>query len=190
MLTYGIDVSPFQSEETPGTWPGAEFAFIKATEGHTWVSPVQSAQAEAARKAGRAVGFYHFMWPGNIELQAEWFVTQCASVPGDVLAIDWETCEDGSVPSCADKDALLAAVKRLRPNHRVILYCNRDFWLNRDTTSGCQDGLWIADYAAAPGKPGILHPWVFHQYSDANGMDRDVWNGSSLQLHNWMHFAA
>lgn len=184
MLTYGIDVSADQSEELPGSMPGVEFAFIKATEGHTYTSPTQSAQASAARHAGRAVGFYHFLWPGNIQTQAEYFVTQCASVPGDVLAVDWETTEDGTAASCDEKDEMLRAVKRLRPNHRVILYCNTDFWFHHDTDSYAGDGLWIADYTNA-GRPRIKAGWKFHQYADGPGCDRDVFNGSAAQLHQW-----
>jgi GH25 family lysozyme M1 (1,4-beta-N-acetylmuramidase) len=184
MLTYGIDVSSVQDEELPGTMAGISFAMIKATEGHTYTSPTQKAQAAAARKHGRTVGFYHFLWPGNIAAQAEYFVTQCASVPGDLLAVDWETTEDGTAASCAEKDEMLRAVKRLRPNHRVLLYCNTDFWFHHDTTSYCADGLWIADYTAA-GRPRIKHPWTLHQYADGPTCDRDVFNGSPTQLHSW-----
>lgn len=184
MLTYGIDVSSNNSEEVPGTTPGIEFVMVKATEGHTYTSPVQKAQAAAARKHGRVVGFYHFLWPGNIEQQAEYFVEQCASVAGDVLAVDWETTTDGTWATCAEKDEFITAVRHLRPHHRVVLYCNRDFWLERDTTSFCGDGLWIADYTHA-GKPRIKHGWTFHQYADKPGTDRDVYNGSPAQLHAW-----
>lgn len=184
MLTYGIDVSSAQSEDLPATMPGQSFVMIKATEGRTYTSPVQSAQANAARKAGRTVGFYHFLWPGNIEAQAEYFVKQCASVPGDLLAVDWERTEDGTCASNAEKDEMIRAVKRLRPNHRVLLYCNTDFWFHHDDTSYCGDGLWIADYTSA-GRPRIEHPWTIHQYADGPTADRDVYNGSASQLHTW-----
>lgn len=185
MLTYGIDVSSEQGEEVPAVTPGIDFAWIKATEGHSYTSPVQKGQAAAARKHGRVVGFYHFLWPGNIKAQAEYFVTQCASIPGDLLAVDWETTSDGTWATCAEKDEFLALVKELRPHHRVVLYCNRDFWLERDTTSQCGDGLWIADYVSA-GRPRIRHGWAFHQYSDGAGnLDRDVYNGSPAGLRSW-----
>lgn len=186
MLTYGIDVSSQQAEEVPGVTPGIDFAFIKATEGHTYVSPVQSAQASAARKHGRTVGFYHFLWPGNLRAQAEFFVEKCASVPGDLLAVDWETTTDGTWASNQEKDEFLHLVKELRPQHRVLLYCNLDFWLDRDHTSQCGDGLWIADYGSSAGRPRIKHGWAFHQYSDGAGkIDRDVYNGSPAGLRSW-----
>lgn len=171
-MLHGIDVSGYQ----PATLDvaGKAFVFVKATEGVSYINPRQATQAAAARKAGAVVGFYHFARPGNAEAQAKYFVEKCGSVEGDILAIDWE---DTGV-SCASKDALLKAVKKLRPSHKVVLYCGRDFWLNRDTSSYCEDGLWIADYSHAAGKPAIEHPWLFHQYSD-KPVDQDVANFST-----------
>jgi Glycosyl hydrolases family 25 len=57
-------------------------------------------------------------------------------------------------------------VKELRPNHRTILYCNRNFWLNHDSTSYAGDGLWIAQYNGDPGSPDIRADWVIHQYTN------------------------
>lgn len=157
MTVNGVDVSAYQP--TYAT-KGLDFVFVKATEGHTWTSPVQGKQVTAARDAGTVVGFYHFLWPGDIGAQAAHFVGQCASRPGDILACDWETTSDGTAASCAEKDAFLAEVKRLRPGLRTVLYCNTDFWHHRDTTSHCGDGLWIADVTTA-GHPRVTHPWTF-----------------------------
>lgn len=172
----GVDVSAYQSSYSTD---GLSFVFIKATEGHTYTSPVQGKQADQARAAGCVVGFYHFLWPGNIQEQAEYFVEKCDSVPGDLLVVDWETTGEGTHASCAEKDAFIAAVKKLRPGHKVGLYCNTDFWLHKDVTSDCGDFLWIADPNHPAGSPGIQHPWTFHQYSWAGGIDRDVANFAS-----------
>ncbi|MFE5037153.1 GH25 family lysozyme [Streptomyces sp. NPDC056683] len=168
-MLNGIDVSGYQSA-TPDV-SGQSFVFIKATEGTTYINPRQDSQAATARAAGAVVGFYHFARPGDMQAQAAYFVDKCDSVDGDVLVIDWE---DSGV-SCADKDALLKAVKALRPTHKVLLYCSRSFWLGIDTTSYCEDGLWIADYSHPAGSPAIQHPWLFHQYSQ-DGVDKDVAN--------------
>ncbi|MFD0032543.1 GH25 family lysozyme [Streptomyces sp. NPDC127172] len=168
-MLNGIDVSGYQPA-TPDV-SGKAFVFIKATEGTSYVNPRRAAQTAVARAAGAVVGFYHFGRPGSVQAQAQYFVDQCDAVDGDVLAIDWE---DAGV-SCADKDALLKAVKKLRPAHKVVLYCGRDFWLNRDKTSYCEDGLWIADYSHAAGSPAIEHPWLFHQHTD-HPVDQSVAN--------------
>jgi len=101
--------------------------------------------------------------------QAAYFVKHAGAVDGDILAIDWE---DSGVSS-ADKDTLVKAVKALRPGLKVVLYCNSYFWLHRDTSGYRGDGLWIADYGHAAGKPPIKDAWLFHQYDD-KPVDQDV----------------
>ncbi|MEW2301965.1 GH25 family lysozyme [Streptomyces sp. NPDC006655] len=179
-MLHGIDVSDYQSS-TLNDVTVQDFVIIKATEGVSYTNPKQSAQAAYARAHGAVVGFYHFARPGDMQAQAEYFVQQAASVDGDILAIDWE---DSGV-TCAQKDALLKAVKALRPTHKVLLYCGRDFWLNIDTTSYCEDGLWIADYSHQAGDPAIQHPWTIHQYSQSP-IDQDVANfTSAAALQTW-----
>ncbi|MCX3058406.1 GH25 family lysozyme [Streptomyces beihaiensis] len=181
-MLHGVDVSAHQSSF--GT-EGRSFAFVKATEGHTYVNPRQTEQAKLARDAGLVVGFYHFLWPGHIRTQAEYFVTKCASRLGDMLAVDWETTEDGTHASNAEKDEFIREVKRLRPHHhRVLLYTNRHYWLNVDRTSYAGDGLWIADYVTA-GEPRIEAKWRFHQYTD-HPLDKNVAAFSSkAALREW-----
>ncbi|MEU6541009.1 glycoside hydrolase family 25 protein [Streptomyces sp. NPDC047000] len=169
-MLHGIDVSAYQSSAF-GT-DGLSFAFIKATEGRSYVNSKLSAQTKTARDAGLVVGFYHFLWPGDLTAQAEYFVSKAPEKAGDVLAVDWETTGDGTHASNAEKDSFIRKVKALRPHNRVVLYTNRNFWLNIDTTSYAGDGLWIADYVSA-GRPRIEAKWRFHQYTDAP-LDKDV----------------
>lgn len=164
-MIKGIDVSAYQSETYSRS--GYDFVIVKATEGRTYVNPKQSAQAARARAAGLVLGFYHFLWPGNIAAQAKYFVEKCASRPGDILACDWEHTSSGTAATSAEKDAFMKEVKRLRPDHRVILYCNVDFWVNRDTSSYDGDGLWIAQYNGRPGDPSIRAKWLIHQYTSS-----------------------
>jgi hypothetical protein len=139
-----------------------DFCFVKATEGTSYVNPKMRAQADWARSHGRVVGFYHFLRPGSMRRQAAYFVQHAASRPGDPLWADWE---DPDV-SCADKDAFLREVARLRgDDHRVGLYCSTSYWTGRDTTSYCADALWIAHYGVGAGHPRIRARWLFHQYT-------------------------
>ncbi|MFF3496133.1 glycoside hydrolase family 25 protein [Streptomyces sp. NPDC002795] len=168
-MIRGIDVSSHQSTFDTD---GVSFVFIKATEGRSYVNPRLAAQTKRARDAGCVVGFYHFLWPGNITAQAEYFVSKAPEKAGDLLAADWETTGEGTHASNAEKDKFIREVKRLRPNHRTLLYSNRNFWLNIDTTSYAGDGLWIADYVSA-GKPRIQADWRIHQYTD-RPLDKNV----------------
>lgn len=171
MTIKGQDWASYQSA-TPST-KGLSFVFIKATEGTNYVNPRMASQAKTARDAGLHVGFYHFVRPGDMKAQAAYFVEKCASVEYDSLWLDWE---DTGV-SCAQKDTFIKEVQRLRgSNHRVGLYCNTYFWLNRDTTSFCGDALWIADPNHPAGKPDIKHAWTIHQYSIVGSVDQDVAN--------------
>lgn len=169
-MLRGIDVSSYQSS-TYDT-DGLSFVFIKATEGRSYVNPKLAAQTQRGRDAGLVVGFYHFLWPGNLTAQAEYFVGRAPERAGDILAVDWETTGEGTHASNAEKDRFIRTVKELRPNNRVLLYANRHFWLNVDTTSYAGDGLWIADYVSA-GKPRIKAKWRFHQYTD-DPIDKNV----------------
>ncbi|MFJ6573665.1 GH25 family lysozyme [Streptomyces sp. NPDC091292] len=168
-MLRGIDVSAYQSSFDTD---GLSFVFVKATEGSSYINPRQTVQAKQARDAGCVVGFYHFLWPGNLKAQAAYFVEHAVSKAHDLLAVDWEWTGEHTRASNAEKDSFLREVKRLRPHHRVLLYTNRDFWLNVDTTSYAGDGLWIADYTTA-GKPRIQADWTIHQYTD-QPLDKDV----------------
>jgi GH25 family lysozyme M1 (1,4-beta-N-acetylmuramidase) len=181
-MLRGIDVSAYQSSAYDTD--GLSFVFVKATEGSSYVNPKLTAQAKTARDAGCVVGFYHFLWPGDLTAQAEHFVAKTPDKAGDLLAVDWETTGDGTHASNAEKDRFIRKVKELRPGNRVLLYTNRHFWLTVDTTSYAGDGLWIADYVTA-GSPRIRAEWRFHQYT-SDPVDRNVANFSSkAALKEW-----
>lgn len=170
----GVDVASYQS--TTYDLTGLDFVFVKATEGTSYVNPKMAAQAKRARDAGLVVGFYHFQVRGNPEAQAAYFLSKAGARPGEILACDWESSADGTYPSNEEKDRFIKECKRLAPQHRTVLYCNRDFWLNRDRTSYAGDGLWIADPSAPEGNPRVKHAWLYHQYSITGGIDRNVAN--------------
>lgn len=180
-MLKGIDVSSYQSTFDTD---GISFVIIKATEGRSYVNPRLTAQTKRARDGGCVVGFYHFLWPGNITAQAEYFVSKAPEKSGDLLAVDWEWTGDRTAASNAEKDRFIREVKRLRPSNRCLLYCNRDFWTTRDSTSFAGDGLWIADYVTA-GKPRIKAKWRIHQYT-STPLDKNVADFASEDaLREW-----
>ncbi|WP_330306252.1 MULTISPECIES: GH25 family lysozyme [unclassified Streptomyces] len=183
-MLKAIDISSLQPHPD---LDGVDVVMIKASEGRTYANPLRDAQEKAARGEGKQVGWYHFLWPGNIQAQAEWFIRCADPEPGDVLACDWETTTARTAATCADKDAFLKAVKKLRPHLRVILYCNLDFWERHDTTSQCRDGLWIADPSAPAGKPRVKHAWVIHQYGIRDHTDVNVCNFATVKA--WKEWA-
>jgi len=190
-MIYGLDVSSFQANTVPSRTPGdskpVDFCFIKATQGTSYINSRMAAQAESARNQGMVVGFYHFLEKGSVSAQVDYFLTNAASVEGDLFAIDWETNPaTNTYPSNAEKDASIKRVQQLRPTHKCLLYCNTSFWKNIDSTSFAGDGLWIATAGYAAGSPPIQSAWLMHQYSTAGSYDHDVADFSSrAALRAW-----
>jgi murein DD-endopeptidase MepM/ murein hydrolase activator NlpD len=172
MTVDGIDISNHQ----PRWRPGAEkFVYILATDGHSWYSPTHANQVRLARDDGKRVGHYHWLRPGNIQEQVDWFWAHAKPLPGDALICDWEQ----SGTSNADKDEFLKQLDAKIPRTKLLrkrrmpraLYCNRNYWLNYDRTGFVGEGLWIAEYGVA--KPGITYPWTFWQFADGPTTDRN-----------------
>jgi len=180
MTLKGIDVSSHQSTEFATA--GLSFVIVKATEGVSYANPRHAAQVAHARAGSLVVGHYHFARPGSVSAQIDHFLRHANPRGGDLLALDWE---DPGVTG-ADKDAFLKDLQAAAPAHRVLLYCNRDFWFHRDRTSFAGDGLWIADPDAPAGQPRVAHPWLIHQYSEAGGIDHDLAHFASRSaLTSW-----
>jgi hypothetical protein len=157
-MIHGADVSNHQPNWRPDV--GDAFTFILTSDGHTWKSPTHDAQVKLARKAKQIVGHYHWLRHGDIQAQAEWFVKRAKPKAGDILICDWE--QGGT--TTADKNQFLAAVKKLKPKNRVLLYCSRSWWAGSDRKSG--DGLWMAEYGVTT--PGS-NDWLIWQYADHKG---------------------
>lgn len=159
-MLHGVDVSGHQDGWIPGD--DDAFVFVKSTEGRSYHNGSAEAQVHAAREAGLQIGHYHFLWPDNALQQAAYFVAKTDIQPGDLLVCDWEI-SGGGHPSVADAANFIAEVKRLRPDNKVGLYCNKSDWL--DTAVKAGDFLWIAHYTTMP-EPGIASPWVFWQHTN------------------------
>ena len=164
-MIEGKDVSSHQPDFSPAATD--DFVFIKASQGTSYRNSDAAAQVKRARVGGRTIGWYHWLEPGNIVTQAHYFAGSPGIEDGDPLVCDWE----GKVlPSCAEKDQFIRAVKALRPHSRVGLYCNTYTWNKFSTSKYRGDFLQIADYNA----PVPSSPWTIWQYSDGNGqLDHD-----------------
>lgn len=189
-MIHGIDVASYQAEVVSTT--GMDFVFVKATQGTTYVNPKMARQAASVRTAGLVLGFYHFLVTGNVKAQAQYFVDKAPELQGDLLVVDWETDPaTKKAATNAEKDAFLAELTRLRPGHKIGLYCNTDFWLRRDHTSKRGDFLWIADPNHPAGSPAIKAPWLVHQYAVAGGTDRNVAQfASRAAMRTWAGYPA
>ncbi|MGV4984499.1 glycoside hydrolase family 25 protein [Streptomyces sp. NRAIS4] len=194
MTLQGIDVSSYQSETYDTR--GLAFAFVKRTEGEGYVNPRASAQVAHGRAAGLLIGHYHYPHIADgAAADADYFLAHLGSDlhAGDVLILDWEWYGQAGVTNAqadAFKDAWIGRVKDKTSGHRILLYADRNNWLNVDQNSNAGDGLWIADYVTA-GKPRITAKWLFHQFS-STPVDQDVANPAIFPtveaLHAWAGF--
>lgn len=181
---YGIDVASYQGLINPTTAnkQKVSFVIVKATQGTSYINLKMVAQAADARKKKLHVGFYHYVEAGNMKAQAKFFVETAVSEPYDSLWLDWEEAKVSS----AQKDEFLKEVVRLRgSNHRVGLYCNHNYWVNRDKSSYAADALWIANYNGKPGDPDIEYKWLIHQYTSATIDTNIAQFGSLADMKAW-----
>ncbi|MEV7684453.1 glycoside hydrolase family 25 protein [Streptomyces bungoensis] len=194
MTLKGIDVSSYQSTTYDTT--GLSFVVVKRTEGEGYVNPRATAQVAHGRAAGLLVGHYHYPHIADGAAgDADYFLGHLGSDlhAGDVLVLDWEWYGQAGVTAAqadAFKDAWIARVKAKTSGHRVLVYADRNNWLNVDRNSNAGDGLWIADYVTA-GQPRIKSQWLFHQYS-SSPIDQNVANPAIFPtaeaLHAWAAF--
>ena len=178
----GIDVSHWQHtiDWSKVAASGTRFAFLKATDGRTYVDPTYATNRAGAALAGVVVGAYHFARPdhgaNDAQIEADHFVDNATPVTGDLLPVlDLETT-GGLTPDelTAWMLAWLGEVT-LRLGVRPIVYTSPIGWANRtaDTTAIADAGytvLWIAHWGVAtptvPANDWQGNGWTFWQYSD------------------------
>ncbi|MBD0743610.1 glycoside hydrolase family 25 protein [Streptomyces sp. CBMA152] len=189
MGTYGQDWASYQSA-TPDT-SGLSFAFVKITEGLSYINPVWITQRDHAKAAGLVWGGYHYPHMANSpQDEADFFLSQVNWQHGDVIVLDWEGYDNANqnvskAAQAAYKDAWLRHVKSRMPYNPVGMYANTDYWHNVDTSNFYGDFLWIATAGRPAGDPGIQAPWLFHQYSESGGLDHDYCHLDSNALRSW-----
>lgn len=186
---FGQDWSSYQVD-APST-DGLDFAFVKVTEGLTYLNPRWPSQRDHAKQAGLVWGAYHYPHMANsVQAEADHFLAQVTWQDGDVIVLDWEGYDDANKGlahsvQATYKDEWLRYVKSRLPGHRVGTYCNTDYLNNIDATGYFGDFLWIATAGRAAGDPGIASEWLFHQYGDAP-VDQDYCRlGSRAELAAW-----
>lgn len=172
-MIHGIDVASYQSATPDLT--GQDFCVVKATQGTTYVSAKHASQVATARAKGLVVGHYHFVKGSGMDAQADYFLSHAAPQADEFLVLDWESPD----VTDAEKGEFIAHLKSKAGGRKVGLYCNLDYWTNRDSSQVVGDFLWIADPSADAGKPRITHAWTIHQYSSAGGTDHNVANFTS-----------
>ncbi|MCM2476617.1 glycosyl hydrolase [Rhizobium sp. CG5] len=200
---HGVDISRWQGEID---WAklrtqGANFAFIKATDGGDHLDPMFKTNWKRAKEAGIRRGAYHFFyWCRTAGEQADWFIR---NVPKEVGAlppvIDVEWNGESSCSQRISRKRVLEKIKvfadKLERHYgqRPIIYTAPDFYEDNLTGEFLDHPFWLRSVAAHPSKRYPNRKWVFWQYSGSGlsqgvkgKIDLNVFHGSEQQWHDWV----
>jgi len=200
--TPGLDVSDHQPwiDWSAVRSGGAQFAYVKATEGNGSVNPDFALQYDGAYESGLIRGAYHFALPGDSSgaAQASYFVANGGgwSADGRTLpgALDLEPNPYGASCYRLSQSAMVSWIASFdRTYHALtsrwpVIYTTGSWWA---TCTGSYRGfaradpLWVASYTGAPGAlPAGWGFLTFWQYAEDGALpgDQDRFNGSGNRL--------
>lgn len=204
---HGVDISRWQGEID---WPklrsqGANFAYIKATDGGDHLDPMFKTNWRRAAEAGVRRGAYHFFyWCRTAAEQADWFIRNVPKVKGalpPVIDVEWNgTSRCKKRPSRANVlEKMQVFMDRLEAHYgqRPVIYTAPDFY--RDNLKGAfpDHPFWLRAVAEHPSKVYPGRKWIFWQYSGSglsqgvNGrIDLNVFHGGESEWRQWVGAAA
>jgi GH25 family lysozyme M1 (1,4-beta-N-acetylmuramidase) len=174
---------------------GTVGVILKATEGTSFKDKTLYERGAAARKAGLKSATYHFLRPGSIAAQMDFYLSVVDPLPGERVVLDHE---DAGVSLSALEQAVTALLDR-RPDLQVAIYSGHlikeQLGSKLSETLASNTSLWIAQYtsAAAPSWPkGTWATWSLWQYTDqaqvegiSAKVDGNRWNGTTENLLKW-----
>ncbi|KAH8103959.1 glycoside hydrolase family 25 protein [Cristinia sonorae] len=198
----GIDVSHFQGAVNFKTAKanGISFAFIKATEGTTFIDPEFNTNYAAATSAGIIRGAYHFAHPdvSSGATQAKYFLAHGGGWSSDGItlpgALDIEYNPSGAECYGLSASAMVTWVRDFSNTYHAttgvypVIYTTTDWWktcTGNSAAFGSTNPLWIAHYASSIGTlPAGWSFTTFWQFADSgsNPGDQDQFNGDMAGL--------
>jgi len=203
LAVHGVDVSRWQGEID---WEklraqGANFVYIKATDGGDHLDPMFRTNWRRAGEAGLHRGAYHFFyWCRVASEQADWFIRNVPKVKGalpPVIDVEWNhesSCKQRlSRKRVLEKMQVFMDKLERHYGQRPIIYTAPDFY--RDNLRGeFQDyHFWLRSVAAHPSKVYPGRKWVFWQYSGSGlshgvdgRIDLNAFHGSVDEWHRWV----
>ena len=200
---HGVDVSRWQGEID---WAklrgqGANFVFIKATDGGDHLDPMFMKNWNGAAAAGIKRGAYHFFyWCRPASQQADWFIRNVPKAAGalpPVIDVEWNgesRCRKR--PSAARvREKMQVFMDRLEKHYgqRPIIYTAPDFYADNLKGAFTDHPFWLRAVAQHPSKVYPGRKWAFWQYSGSGlshgvkgNIDLNVFNGTEAQWRNWL----
>ncbi|KAF9238122.1 glycoside hydrolase family 25 protein [Melanogaster broomeanus] len=197
----GIDVSDYQPDVdwTTVVNNGVSFAYIKATEGTSYISPSFSSQYIGATNAGLIRGGYHFAHPDESSgaTQASYFLANGGGWSADGItlpgALDIEygaECYGLTASEMVTWIESFSNTYEAATGRYPVIYTTTDWWSTCTGNSAAfasNNPLWIASYSSTIGTlPAGWEYTSFWQYADSgpNPGDQDLWNGGLAGLQS------
>lgn len=200
---HGVDVSRWQGDID---WvklrtQGANFAFIKATDGGDHLDPMFKTNWRKAKEAGVKRGAYHFFyWCRTAGEQADWFIRNVPREAGALPpVIDVEYNAESSCKRRLSRAKVLEKMQvfmdKLERHYgqRPIIYTAPDFYEDNLTGEFPNHPFWLRSVAAHPSKRYPNRKWLFWQYSGSGlsrgvegRIDLNVFRGSEDDWHAWV----
>ncbi|WP_115419388.1 GH25 family lysozyme [Ensifer sp. M14] len=203
MAVHGVDVSRWQGEID---WvklrtQGANFAYIKATDGGDHLDPMFKKNWRKAKEAGLKRGAYHFFyWCRTAGEQADWFIRNVPREAGALPpVIDVEYNGESSCKRRLSRARVLEKMQvfmdKLEAHYgqRPIIYTAPDFYADNLSGELLDYPFWLRSVAAHPSKRYPGRKWVFWQYSGSGlshgvegKIDLNVFHGNENEWQNWL----
>lgn len=201
MTMNGIDVASYQTGLDPARVP-CDFLIVKATEGTGYINPDCDRMYQAAKKAGKLLGHYHYVTGVGARAEAEYFYSHTKCYTGQsVPCIDWES---GGNSAWGNMGYLKDLVKRYieLTGVRPLIYVQASEYSPVSAVArelNC--GMWIAQYASMDPTGYQQHPWnegsygcVIRQYSSTGrlpgwGGNLDL-NIAYMDRNAWQKYAS
>ncbi|MGC4024070.1 MAG: GH25 family lysozyme [Mesorhizobium sp.] len=203
LAVHGVDVSRWQGVID---WErlrsqGANFAYIKATDGGDHLDSMFRTNWNGAHKAGLRRGAYHFFyWCRTASEQADWFIRNVPRVPGalpPVIDVEWNgesSCKRR--PSAAQvREKMQVFMDKLERHYgqRPVIYTAPDFYADNLRGAFPNHPFWLRAVAQHPSRVYGDRKWVFWQYSGSGlshgvsgRIDLNAFHGSEGEWHNWL----
>jgi len=180
---------------------GANFAFIKATDGGDHIDPMFSQNWRGAKASGIRRGAYHFFyWCRTAGEQASWFMR---NVPRDpdalppVIDVEWNhdsSCKQQLSPSrVREKMQVFMDILERHYGKRPIIYTSPDFYGDNLEGAFPKHPFWLRSVAVHPSKIYPGRKWLFWQYSGSGlssavdgRIDLNAFNGTEADWLRWI----
>ncbi|WP_039973626.1 GH25 family lysozyme [Rhizobium sp. AP16] len=203
LAVHGVDVSRWQGDidwQTLQT-QGANFVYIKATDGGDHLDPMFRQNWRKAKEAGLKRGAYHFFyWCRTAGEQADWFIRNVPKEAGalpPVIDVEWNG--ESSCKQRVSRERVLEKMQTFMDKleryygQRPIIYTAPDFYRDNLRDAFLEHPFWLRAVAEHPSKVYPGRKWLFWQYSGSGlshgvegRIDLNAFHGSEDEWHKWV----